>query len=115
MKPLVDPGLSTFITATLASLFGVLLSLMIELFPQLRVWWDTVDDHRKRAMRGWVGLGLTVAIVVFMHFTEVHTMDFTTTSGALFSVLSVLAGWVGFVQSGEATFQTGYAFFARKQ
>ena len=105
----------TAVLTALNVVFGILLSLAVELFPQFAVWWDAIPNAYKRAYRGWLGLLLALVIAVTLSVMGQLTFDLTTAAGVLTAALQIATAWIGFVFSGETTYQTAAPVLPRKQ
>ena len=105
----------TALLTALNVVFGVLLSLVMELFPGFAVWWDAVPNAYKRAYRGWAGLVLAVVIAAVLSVLGQLTFDLTTATGVLTAALQVATAWIAFIFGGEATYQTAAPVFPRKR
>ena len=109
------PGLTDapFSPGMIAALVGVLFSVAVELVPQFAAWWSAQDNSDKVAIRGWLGLLVTAALVVVRVTGWLPDMvGVSALTPAL--VVEAVATWFAFVLSGEVTYQANKAALPRK-
>lgn len=99
----------------LSVVFGFVLSRAVELVPSFATWWDPLPNDRKIVFRGWVGLGLAVALVIFGYFSGMITISLVTLTDWLVMIASVIISWLLFVGGAEGTYRLTEANLPRKQ
>lgn len=114
--PVTYPGVVEIgaLVAMVSGLFGIVISMLMELVPSFRRWWEKVESDTKRMVRAWVGLVLSVVVTVVMYLLGEWAIEFTSVEVIVGTVISVLAGWYGFVQGGEQTYQAVKPVLPRK-
>ena len=99
----------------LSVVFAFLLSRLVELVPAFAVWWDAQADEFKIAYRGWAGLVLATALVLFGYFSGY--LEFATDSleAWLILIAAVVISWLLFVGGAEGTYRITAPSLPRKQ
>lgn len=101
------------LASLISGVFGVVLSILVEVIPGFKLWWENLPTEQKRPARAIAAL-VIVAAIVALHFTGVYDFGF----GAIVTfeaVLNIIMAWVSFVVGAEATFQSFEKSFPRNR
>jgi len=97
----------------ISGVFGIVLSILVEVVPGFKLWWENLPSEKKRPARAIAAL-IIVAAIVALHFTGVY--DFGLGVEVTFeAVLSIVMAWISFVVGAEMTFQTFEKSFPRNR
>ena len=100
-------------SALIASIFGVVMSLVPELVPGFRIKWDALSNEWKRAVRAYVGAGI-VALVAVLQYVSGFELGLPVPFDKSV-LLEIILTWAAFVLSAEGTYQVAAPFLPRKQ
>jgi NO-binding membrane sensor protein with MHYT domain len=101
------------LVSLISGVFGVALSILVEVIPGFKLWWDNLPTEQKRPARAIAAL-VIVASIAALHFTGVY--DFGLGAVITFEIaMNIVWAWVSFVIGAEMTFQTFEKSFPRNR